>query len=100
VPGALDGSCQDPLVFGAGSSLTAGADLSFFGHKTTQHICLFIIYGEMFICAELANLGAGKISTIATLFHITIITRFTFHNYFYSNLIQGAEKIFASNILR
>jgi hypothetical protein len=79
VAGTLDGAGELALVASASASLAAWADFAFFGYKTAKNIDLFVIDRDIFICAELANLGARNVASPARLlFHIHI--HFIGHN--------------------
>jgi hypothetical protein len=71
--GALDGVGKSSLMFCACASLAAWADLAFFGCETAQDIDLFIIDCQVFIGAELANLGTRKVTAFSALFAIAVV---------------------------
>lgn len=56
--GAFDGTGQGPLMARAGAGLPSWADLAIFGHEAAQHVGVFVIDGNVLICAKLANFWA------------------------------------------
>jgi hypothetical protein len=65
------------LVPGTSASLAAWADLAIFGNEAAQQVDLFIVYFQIFICAELADFWAGDVASSSTrllIIHYIIIT--------------------------
>lgn len=71
--GAFDGMGQDALVFCAGTGLAPRADFAFLGGEAAQDIDLFVIDRQVFICTELADLGARIVAAFPTLFAIAVV---------------------------
>lgn len=57
MPGAFYRASQGALMTRAGAGLPSRADSAVFGYETAQHIDIFVIDVDGFICAKLANLG-------------------------------------------
>ena len=71
--GAFDGVCQGALVFGAGTCLAARPDFAFFGCEAAQDIHLFVINSQVFVGAELANLGTRIVAAFPALFPVAVV---------------------------
>ena len=65
---------NDALMFGAGAGLAAGAQTAFFGHVFAEKVDLFVVDGQGFVGAELAELGLGKELAVAAA--VTAFTAF------------------------
>jgi hypothetical protein len=99
MPSAFDGGCQDTLMFGTSTRLTARTDFTFLGHETAQNIRLFIINRKVLIRTKLADFWAGEVAPLATLVHFIFIARFTFHKNFDSNLFWQRRSWDVENIV-
>jgi len=58
---------NETLVFGAGAGLAARAQAAFFGHVLAEKVDFFVVDGQGFVGAELAELGFRKEFAIAAL---------------------------------
>jgi hypothetical protein len=63
VAGAFDSASDRALVAGAGACLPTGANFACVGDKAGQQVHVFVINFDVFISAELANFGAGDITS-------------------------------------
>ena len=67
------------LVFGAGASLAARTNLAGFVDETGHQLDIFVINGQVFVCAKLAKLRAGnKMAVVALATFTTLATLTTF----------------------
>ena len=57
---AFDLAGQLALMGGACARLTSWADLSVFGYESAEHIDLFVIDAQIFVCTKLADLGTSN----------------------------------------
>jgi len=71
--GTFNGVSQGALVLCAGAGLAAWTDFAFFGCEASQYIDLFVVDCQMFVCAELADLGARIVAAFPALFAIAVV---------------------------
>jgi hypothetical protein len=65
MPGALDGSCQGTLVFGADTGLAPGLDLPAVGHVSAEPIGILVVNELDVIDAEAADLSTAVVARSA-----------------------------------
>jgi hypothetical protein len=58
--GAFDSTCQDSLVTGTGSRLTARTDLAIVGNEPSKHIPFFVVDTYCFVSTKLTKFWTGK----------------------------------------
>lgn len=79
---------NDALMFGAGAGLAAGAQTAFFGHVFAEKVDLFVVDGQGFVGAELAELGLGKELAVAAARFAAGKISFVTHNLLQTNSLK------------
>ena len=64
----LDRRSHHALMTGARAGLAAWADLAIFCDVASKQVCLLVVNGQRFVCAELTKFGLGKEAAFAATF--------------------------------